>query len=197
MNEIKITEENYEVYKEFDRLKDRTFGLFQVPVANKKVEVRGNVLTSTVALISFMAAIGMSIIASGLYFPIALSITIYLTIFTAMIAAIGGGLLFVSKIIDKMNMKEFKKQHPDFDINIDIKEAAKALEKYKKLSKVPKNIEEKKKEHLTNLPDQVKKMSTQEKLTYLGQEKEFWEQVAIQEKYEKTEEKETQIQKRK
>lgn len=94
-----------------------------------------------------------------------------------------------------MNIKTFKKQYPDFDINIDIKEVAKALKKYKELSKVSKNIEEKKEEHLTNLPDEVREMSTKEKLAYLEQEKEFWEQVAIQEKYTNLDKQKEAIQK--
>lgn len=189
MKKIEITEENYEAYEEFKRLKDRNFALFQVPVANKKVKVYGGILTTIFTLLPFMAAI----IISEFCFPIVLS---FIIIFTTMVASIGSGLLFVSKIIHKMNMKEFQKQYPDFDINVDVKEVAKALNKYKELSKVPKNIEEKKEEHLTNLPDEVRKMSTNEKLAYLDQEKEFWEQVAVQEKYTNLDEqKEKQIQK--
>lgn len=87
-----------------------------------------------------------------------------------------------------MNIKAFQKQYPDFDITMDVNAVAKELEKYRELSQVPKEIEEKREVHLSNLPDDVKEMSTREKIDFLNHERELWEQVAIQEKYGNLEE---------
>lgn len=104
-----------------------------------------------------------------------------------MLATYGAGYgLLILKVIPKlyqdMKLGDFLKQYPDFNVDTDIKDVEKALEKYEELLEFSENIEEKKCEHLTNLPDEVKKMSTQEKLAYLEREKEFWEQVEIKER---------------
>lgn len=188
MNEIEITEENYEMYDEFDRLANPPAAI--LPFASRKEKLIWNVLSILSVLIPLFVLGSIYIIFSN----INTLLTILLSVFTWIDCYVN--IYIVNKIIYKMNIKTFKKQHPDFDINIDIKEVAKALKKYKELSKVPKNIEKKKEEHLTNLPDEVRKMSTNEKLAYLDQEKEFWEQVAVQEKYTNLDEqKENQIQK--
>lgn len=83
-------------------------------------------------------------------------------------------------------MKMFQKKHPDFDINIDATEVEKELEKYYQLSKLPKDIVKQKEEHLENYGESMREISVEERLELLKREKEFWEQVAIQEKYQET-----------
>ncbi len=83
-------------------------------------------------------------------------------------------------------MKMFQKKHPDFDINIDATEVEKELEKYYQLSKLPKDIVKQKEEHLENYGESMREISVEERLELLKREKEFWEQVAIQEKYQGT-----------
>lgn len=187
MNEIEITEENYEMYDEFDRLANPTCSILSF--ASRKEKLIWNVLSILSVLIPLFVLGSIYIIFSN----INTLLTILLSVFTWIDCYVN--IYIVNKIIYKMNIKTFKKQYPDFDINIDIKEVAKALKKYKELSKVSKNIEEKKEEHLTNLPDEVREMSTKEKLAYLEQEKEFWEQVAIQEKYTNLDKQKEAIQK--
>lgn len=203
MNKVEITEENYEMYDKFCNIKYHIHGT--------KYPVLFVLLASLIATLCLF----LGIVGAASYFLLINNLIgvfgIDLLSCSSMIYSLvyGGSMIpyvwavyllgtkGIPKAVQNIRMEKFQKQYPDFDINIDVKEVAKALKKYKELSKVPKNIEEKKCKHLTNLPDEVRKMSTQEKLAYLEQEKEFWEQVAVQEKYEKTEEKETQIQKRK
>lgn len=183
MNEIEITEENYEMYEEFDRLNSNSFFF------NKRETIQWTISI----IISFIIPtfIGGSLVIA---FPNMHTLLIMVTSISALMSAVTN-LVIANKIIRKMNVKTFQKEYPNFDINTDVKEVEKALEKYRELSKVPKDIEEKKEEHLTNLPDEVREMSTKEKLAYLEQEKEFWEQVAIQEKYTNLDKQKEAIQK--
>lgn len=182
MNEIKITEENYDMYEEFNRLSNSPVSI--LPFASEKEATFFNILMP----VGICSSIALSMAMLFLFKSTVL-------FFGGLIINIGACIFQTNKIIRKMNMKTFQKQYPNFDITIDVKEVEKTLEKYR-LSKISKNIEEKKFEHLRNLPDNVKEMSTDEKLAYLEQEKEFWEQVAIQEKYQNIDkEQETQIKK--
>ena len=61
------------------------------------------------------------------------------------------------------------------------------------MSKIPKNIETKKEEHLDRYKNDFGTMTTEEKLSFLEQEREFWEQVAIQEKYSDINEDENEL----
>ena len=93
-------------------------------------------------------------------------------------------LIFVSKkILCKTSLKNFKEDYPDIDININKEELKKALVKYKGLSKVEKNFEEQKEEHLSNYQESFRSMTPSEKIAFLEKEKEFWEQEQILEKY--------------
>ena len=58
-----------------------------------------------------------------------------------------------------------------------------ALTKYEELSKISKDIEEKKEQCLVNHSDEFKRKTTDEKISELRKEIEFWEQVKIEEKY--------------
>ncbi len=97
-------------------------------------------------------------------------------------------LIFGSKkILFKMSLKNFKEDYPDIDINIDKQELEKALVKYKELSKVEKDCEKKKEEHLSNYQESFRSMTPSEKIAFLEKEKEFWEQEAILEKNQTSE----------
>ncbi len=61
------------------------------------------------------------------------------------------------------------------------------------MSKIPKNIETKKEEHLDRHKNDFGTMTTEEKLSFLEQEREFWGQVAIQEKYSDINEDENEL----
>ena len=184
MKEIEITEENYKMYQKFYDIK------------NNISELRHPFLCSvgiTAGLFACLCGIApYGIIIKNIVMAIGMSLYEPLSI----IGILGSYGIIISILIGKgipsffqhMRMGDFLKIYPNFDINTDVNEVEKALEKYRKLSKMPKNIEEKKKDHLTNLPDKVKEMSTDEKLVYLEQEREFWEQVKVQEKYQDLEE---------
>lgn len=171
MKKIEITEKNYDAYKEFDRLNNSPIGVF--PLASIREEIYFIILgISSVVLPMMITSMALSFFSS--------LFTIWIIGF---ISSMYFNFLITNKIIRKMNMKTFQKEYPDFDIAVDVKEVAKELEKYEELSKIPKNIEKEKEEHLSNLPSNVKEMSTEDKLAYLEHEREFWEKVAIQEKY--------------
>lgn len=87
------------------------------------------------------------------------------------------------KITKKLEENRFKKLYPDVNMDVDADELGKALERYKELSTVPKDVEYQVEERLEKCSDEVKKLSTSEKIEYYKEQKEFWEKVAIQEKY--------------
>ncbi len=88
-----------------------------------------------------------------------------------------------NKILSKISFRNFKKYYPDIDINIDKEELKKELVKYEELSKVEKDFEMKKEEHLSNYQASFRSMTPSEKIAFLEKEKEFWEQEQILEKY--------------
>lgn len=90
------------------------------------------------------------------------------------------------KVTEFIRTTNFHKKHPNVNININIKEVEKTLEQYVQLSKIPKSIESQKEDHLTTHKESFREMTTEEKLAFLNQEKAFWEQVAIEEKYKDT-----------
>ena len=87
------------------------------------------------------------------------------------------------KISRKIEENRFKKLYPNVNMDVDADELGKALERYKELSTVPKDVEYQVEERLEKCSDEVKKLSTSEKIEYYKEQKEFWEKVAIQEKY--------------
>lgn len=177
---IQITEENLDAYKEFVRLtKPRRL---ETPLSGKREEISLYLLI----LVSIFIPLCIPIIVATI-FPTVGGI-IGILIMASVIPFALMNFYISDRIIRKMNMRTFQKQYPDFDITIDTNEAKKELEKYRELSKVPKKIEEKKEEHLLNFQNTFKEMSTEEKIKFLNQEREFWEQMAIQEKYGNSEE---------
>lgn len=102
-----------------------------------------------------------------------------------------GGCALISKLLSisnqKFQIKKLKEEYPDIDINIDKEELKKALVKYKELSKVEKDFDKKKEEHLENYQESFRSMAPSEKIAFLEKEKQFWEQEAILEKYQTSE----------
>lgn len=177
---IEITEKNLDAYKEFVRLtKPRRM---ETPLAGKREEIS----LSLLILVSIFIPLTMPIVVATI-FPTVGGI-IGILIMASVIPLMLMNCYISDRIIRKMNMRTFQKQYPEFDITIDTNEAKKELEKYIELSKVPKKLEEKKEEHLSNFQNAFKEMSTKEKINFLNQEREFWEQMAIQEKYENSKE---------
>ena len=114
----------------------------------------------------------------------------------------------------RIREKLFHKKHPNLDIKINTKELNQKLKEYNQLSKKSVDIgktesahlnekeidselaqcdefeenhnhlEKQKEKHLENYSEVFKQMTVGEKLAFLNQEKEFWEQVAIEEKYQ-------------
>lgn len=87
------------------------------------------------------------------------------------------------KMMLKKNLKKFKEDYPNIDIDIENVELQKELSKYEKLSMNKDNHmnEELYKHDLKVLDNEFKEKTTTEKIELLKQEIEFWTQVEKQE----------------
>lgn len=91
-----------------------------------------------------------------------------------------------SKVNKKKRLEEFKEQNPDFDMSIDIKELEDTLDKYKE-QQDKKNIAEAINVNEKQVFEIYKNMSTEEKIKYLGKEKELLkQQIDIEEEIKET-----------
>lgn len=194
MEKIEINEENYNDYQEFLDAKNSISTMNHPIIMGILISlgsvtfVFGGVGLLVLIMMSIMKVaevIGMSSILEAL--AVIAGVGSYIGVVAAM------GMIVFPKIVSKHLIKKFQKKHPDFDINLDKKEVEKELEKYRQLSKIPKNIETKKEEHLDRYKNDFGTMTTEEKLSFLEQEREFWEQVAIQEKYSDINEDENEL----
>ena len=202
MKNIEITEENINVYQKLYKAKMGTnkswflkslTGIYIAAMMLSFVCGYGPFLDFVIkTLFSF----GATAPFSGIYGTIYVAVLIGSPILTTFLTYYG--FKEVDKITDKINLKKFEKEHPDFDINIGIDELEKELNKYQELSKIPKDIEKQKEEHMPNLQEIFKNMSTEEKLAFLEQEKQFWQQVQTKEELtqEKTDTQEVGYQKK-
>lgn len=192
MEKIEINEENYMEYQDFLNSK---MGL---PKKHLILWAIGIVILVLATAIGIM--VGAVLIEEvvwgiiGKFFPIKATSNIlipelirWMSFSAFSMGSVSLGLKAVLSItMGYIPMKMFQKKHPDFDINIDATEAEKELEKYYQLSKLPKDIVKQKEEHLENYGESMREISVEERLELLKREKEFWEQVAIQEKYQET-----------
>lgn len=185
MEKIEINEENYNEYQEFLDAKNC------ISPTNHPM-ILGIVTSIGACAVVFGGATGMVFImmsimkiAGVIGMP---SILTFIATMTSVVAYIGAlvfaGVKVFPKALSKHFLKKFQKKHPDFDMSLSKGEVEKELEKYHQLSKIPKNILEKKEEHLDKHKNDFDKMTTEEKLNFLEQEKKFWEQVKVQEKYQ-------------
>ncbi len=165
---LEITDENYDRYHSLYDIKNKEF------YGTKKQIIIHYLITIVLEVICVSGAGIFYASSSMLGFCI------------GMIAACS--IHLVSKpILSKISFRNFKEEYPNIDINIDKEELKKALVKYQELSKVEKDFEEKKEEHLENYPEAFRSMTPSEKIAFLEKEKEFWEQEKILEKYASTE----------
>ncbi len=179
MDKIEINEENYAMYQEFLDIRNN-----KVTAKNKKTFI------GAVAIITLFSALGLFGIVN---------ITIMVldaiiehnapALLGAFIESLGVGSvwLFMSRALDIVEFIQTKilhRKYPNLDIKIEESELEWALEKYIQLSKILTNLQNKKEKHLVINNDRFKKMTTEERLEFLKKEKEFWEQVAIEEKYQ-------------
>ncbi len=181
---IEITEENLEAYEDFVFFtKNYRPGL--TPFASKKEQISLYLF----GIIGFLLSIGIGIAVAFIFSQNVILVSLG---FMSMFPGFYATYKITNKIIRKMNMKAFQKQYPNFDLTTDTNEVISELEKYNELSKISETIEEEKEEHLEKMPNDFHNLSTSDKITFLNQEREFWEQVSIQEKYGNREEKQSQ-----
>jgi len=193
MKKIKITEENYELYKELYNFKTNPDDIY-TPLQKKLcfllwmiIPGLGFGLYSAIVFASFTLPIIIPIILVMLP-PIIFSSSKLLDAITYKLDD------FITRLVGKNNFKKFKEKNPNLNTYIDVNELEKKLEEYKS-TKTEKTIENTKEEHLSNFNENFRKMTTQERLELLNKEKEFWEQVYIQEQYQELQIEEKGIQK--
>ncbi len=126
----------------------------------------------------------------------------YLIVFISLLVSFGVGMFAITngfEVVRNNLINKLKRDFPDLDYDIDQNELGEGLQKYEELSKLPKNLENQKEEHLSSMEGNMRSLSTQEKIEYLKNESEFWNLVAIEEKYKENgvSEKEIPMQKKK
>jgi len=170
MKNIKITEQNKEIYTK---------------LYNAKRYDSTDSLITTISI-----GIGMLIIGLGSIPFYDLILTSYVTNFNTLTLSIlayatCGTLVIMSIPTTRYygKIRKFKKEYPEIDTKIKESELEKALENYERLSKIPKDIEIKKEEHLTSFNDEFREMTNQEKLDFLQKEIEFWDKLSKDEAF--------------
>ena len=171
---LEITDENFDGYDTLYFIKAHSASILTRNTKESVLFCGLGVLMYTVSTILFL---GIGYFLTNINALFGISISLFMIF-------IGWGLIsksFIS-INKKFQIKKLKEEYPDIDINIDKQELEKALVKYKELSKVEKDCEKKKEEHLSNYQESFRSMTPSEKIAFLEKEKEFWEQEAILEK---------------
>lgn len=149
MGKIEINEENYKDYQEFLDAKNC------ISTINHPM-IFGIVATIGVFVAAFGSTLGMVFIMMSIMKAAeVIGMSSILEVLTVIIS-IGGyfgtlafvGIKILPKQVSKYLIKRLQKKHPDFDMSLSKGEVEKELEKYRQLSKVPKDIDEKKEEHL-------------------------------------------------
>ena len=172
--ELDINDDNYEAYSELLCAKNG------VTYKNKVKWMRLSVALGVLGLIgTLMLGIGLPV---WLGTNMALSIVMVIPIVTL---GVGGSLVGCEKLLEIFTIHDLKKDFPDLYFDVDKKKLKSALKRYEELSKVPEDIEQRKKEHMSIFDKDKDEMTTKERIEYLNREKEFWENYAIKEKYEK------------
>lgn len=175
--EFDINEDNYEIYRRlycikagivYDKAEKKEF---IVPVLTM---VGATLLTGGVVAASVL--VGSEIDSTGIVAGVG-GVVSGMTTF-------GASIPLTLKIIENYDTKKFKNNYPGINTDVDVLKLEKALERYKELSTVPKDIKYQARERLEKCSDEVKELSTSEKINYYKEQKEFWEKVAIQEKYD-------------
>lgn len=181
--DFEITEDNYEAYKKLHGIKSFTLNSRNLEYYDKKTNILSDLLFYTGCIVSLILPLAIACT----FFP---NPTLLTGIFgnIAIWGVILGGFYLSYKLTNtytkKRGMKLFKQDYPNLKYDINQEELKKELVKYEELSSLPKDIETKKEESLSNFSEKIKGMTTSEKIAYLEEQKEFWEQVKIQEKYQ-------------
>lgn len=193
MKKLEINEENYDMYQEFLDAKNGSMSenrlyLYITGITIAVFVFFGLGMTGTVLIIEPISNLVTVTVSEAVRHLLMVTGVAIAGLGTTIGATIFSVYKFLHSGIPRILLKSFSRKYPDFDLSLSEEEVKKELEKYEQLSQIPKDIEEKKKEHLTNHQESFREMTTEEKLTFLEKEKEFWQQVAIQEKYRDTEE---------
>ena len=176
MQELEINQENYQMYQTFLDTKRRS------PLEkHRMLWDLGILFTCGAVFLSGFVNFCYILLKLGLsHFMESLAVTLYVA------GYIVGAKILVPKIVDFMLIKNFQRKYPSFDIKLGEEKVEEALKEYERSLNLPTEMDVEKEEHLSNLTEQFHQMTTEEKLEYLNRERAFWEQVALQEKYQET-----------
>ena len=178
MTEIKITEENKEMYEEYYLIKSGA-------LSYKKNFIRW--IPKTIASI-LLPMVLMIPIVSTLSKVIHLSTLLMITSSICTIVMMGGLMAHNIKTLKLQDLKQFQSKYPDFDMTLDKEKVEELIEEYK--------LGIQKKEMLTNLnelsldlteEEKIERVNTfmsmtnDEKIAFLEREKDFWCQYKEQE----------------
>ena len=200
MENLEINEDNYKLYQKLLQIRDSRIDPRYAELAHV-VSLMGLMIITIIAILGMITATHLAVIFGdkfGILFSIEERIIHTGVIGCYALSIIGIG-YSIPKIICHIRTKRLHKKHPNVDIKASTEEIEKELEKYRQLSKRPKDIEKKEEEHLSQVPEDIEEKikthlskyssefqekTTEERLECLKQEQEFWKQVAIQEKYQ-------------
>jgi len=180
MKNLTILNENMEAYKKLLLIKEKN-------LYNKKNK---NKIETTFKLHGF-ASIICCIAAAVLVSQKVISLPIgYITLSLGPVTLLAG--LVSQKVMTKYFLRkefnEFTEEYPEFDTNISYDDIAKILEKAKQPvndSEIQNKISEEQ-QHINSIKNNFAGMTTDEKIHFLEQERDFWEQVRIHEDKVKT-----------
>ncbi len=204
MEKLEINEENYELYQKLLQIRNSRIDSKYAELVYIG-QILGTMLMMITVVLGMIPVTHLALTFGdklGTLFSIEERI-----IHTGVIACYGMTvactLFSLPKIICHIRTNIFHKKHPNVDIKVKTEEIKKELNKYNQLSKttqdiekkeeehlskVSTDIEEKREEHLSNYSDKFQESTAEEMLAFLKEEKVFWEQVAIEEKYRDTDE---------
>ncbi len=170
--ELNINEDNYNQYVELLKAK-RGY-------SNPKHKARERLVMA----IGIMLA--LSIMGTGLCLSAFVLDALQTALATILVVApsMFGCSIAAGAVCKMLTYKDLKKENPDIDVKVDEFDLEDELLKYDEISSIPKDIELQKDNHNESYNEDVKEMSTKEKIEYFEREKEFWENYAIKEKYE-------------
>ena len=183
--EFDIDENNYDMYYEL-----YCFKKGNIVDKDNYTKILPLLCGGTVAIVTFGSVAISSFVATSLSASdVATGIVSTVSGFSSLL--ISFPLLF--KLYKKLDEIHLRRKFPDVNMDVDADALEKALERYKDLSIVPKDIDLLLHDSLEKYSDEIKKMSTGEKIVYFKRQKFLWEMEAIREKYRLVDDNETII----
>ncbi len=169
MNKIELTDENRDLYQQYYDIKKG--GVLPI---DHQVLFEVVIIATIIGLCIISGGIGFlgaRIVAHFTNSELATLISLIGLAAVSVAAGFGG----IQKLGEKWGVKKFKRDHPEIDTDVDIKELGKALDKVKE-EETNELVKRETKKYHDYISDEVQDMTIQEKIAFLTREREFWEQ---------------------